>query len=53
MRINNLDLEDQGKSGQTFFSAVRFMYHFGPKFCIFENVLHAPWDKMQEYITVT
>ena len=52
MRINNLDLEDKGKSGETFFSAVQFMYHFGPKFCIFENVKNAPWEKMQEYITV-
>ncbi|CAE8677271.1 unnamed protein product, partial [Polarella glacialis] len=46
-----LDLEDQGKSGQTFFAAVAYIFDRQIKMSIFENVKTCPWAKMQEYIT--
>jgi site-specific DNA-cytosine methylase/superfamily II DNA or RNA helicase len=46
-----LDLEDQGKSGQTFFAACEYIFKHQPKMTIFENVYTAPWEKMCEYIT--
>ncbi|CAE8594810.1 unnamed protein product [Polarella glacialis] len=46
-----LDLEDQGKSGQTFFAAVAYIFDRQIKMSIFENVRTSPWEKMQEYIT--
>jgi hypothetical protein len=45
------DLDDGGKSGETFFAAVECLNKFKPKFSVFENVKGAPWVKMQEYIT--
>jgi site-specific DNA-cytosine methylase len=49
--VNRLDLEDKGKSGNTFYSAVDYIWKHKPTFTIFENVVHAPWDKMAEFIT--
>eukprot|EP00931_Biecheleriopsis_adriatica_P048312 TRINITY_DN27914_c0_g2_i1.p1 TRINITY_DN27914_c0_g2~~TRINITY_DN27914_c0_g2_i1.p1 ORF type:complete len:2094 (+),score=462.88 TRINITY_DN27914_c0_g2_i1:118-6282(+) len=46
-----LDLEDNGKSGQTFFAAVEYIFDREIKFSIFENVCNSPWEKMKEYIT--
>ena len=46
-----LDIEDKGCSGETFLSSVELLFKEQPDFCIFENVVLAPWAKMQEYIT--
>jgi hypothetical protein len=44
------DIEDKGQSGETFLAAVEFLDLHQPPFAIFENVVGAPWEKMQEYI---
>jgi hypothetical protein len=46
-----LDIEDKGTSGETFLAAVEFLQVKQPTVAIFENVMNAPWSKMQEYIT--
>jgi site-specific DNA-cytosine methylase len=46
-----MDIEDKGCSGETFLAAVEHLYKYLPDFCIFENVIGAPWEKMQEYVT--
>lgn len=48
---HRLDLEDKGKSGNTFYAAADYIWKHKPTFTIFENVLNAPWDKMAEFIT--
>eukprot|EP00980_Cylindrotheca_fusiformis_P003492 scaffold781_cov132-Cylindrotheca_fusiformis.AAC.11 len=51
LRANKrLDIEDKGCSGETFLAAIEHILGKKPPFCIFENVLNAPWDKMAEYI---
>lgn len=45
------DIEDAGQSGETFLAAVEFLEVHQPPFAIFENVMGAPWEKMQNYIT--
>lgn len=44
------DIEDKGTSGETFLAAVEYLEQEQPSVAIFENVVNAPWDKMQEYI---
>lgn len=44
------DIEDKGTSGETFLAAIEYLEQEQPAVAIFENVLNAPWDKMQEYI---
>lgn len=44
------DIEDKGTSGETFLAAVEFLEQEQPPVAIFENVINAPWPKMQEYI---
>ncbi|GMH56832.1 hypothetical protein TrLO_g11280 [Triparma laevis f. longispina] len=46
-----IDIEDKGQSGETFLAAVNFLEKEMPAFALFENVLGAPWEKMDEYIT--
>jgi hypothetical protein len=46
-----IDIEDKGTSGETFLAAVEFLEVKKPAVAIFENVINAPWNKMQEYIT--
>lgn len=46
-----LDIEDKGCSGETFLAAVEYLFKEQPDFTIFENVIGAPWAKMQEYVT--
>eukprot|EP00519_Triparma_laevis_P015236 CAMPEP_0182492916 /NCGR_PEP_ID=MMETSP1321-20130603/1957_1 /TAXON_ID=91990 /ORGANISM="Bolidomonas sp., Strain RCC1657" /LENGTH=558 /DNA_ID=CAMNT_0024695551 /DNA_START=172 /DNA_END=1848 /DNA_ORIENTATION=- len=46
-----IDIEDKGQSGETFLAAVNFLEQETPAFALFENVLGAPWEKMDEYIT--
>ncbi|KAG7339316.1 SNF2 family helicase [Nitzschia inconspicua] len=46
-----LDIEDKGCSGETFLAAVEFLLKEQPDFAIFENVIGAPWEKMQEYVS--
>jgi hypothetical protein len=44
LRANKrLDIEDKGCSGETFLAAIEHMLDKKPPFCIFENVLNAPW----------
>lgn len=44
LRANKrLDIEDKGCSGETFLAAIEHMLDKQPPFCIFENVLNAPW----------
>ncbi|KAL3904761.1 MAG: hypothetical protein SGARI_004775, partial [Bacillariaceae sp.] len=45
------DIEDKGCSGETFLAAVEHLYKQQTDYCVFENVIGAPWEKMQEYIT--
>jgi site-specific DNA-cytosine methylase len=52
MRANKrLDIEDHGCSGETFLAAMEFLFQQKPPFALLENVMGAPWEKMQEYIT--
>ena len=44
------DIEDKGTSGETFLAAIEYLEQEQPSVAIFENVVNAPWDKMQEYI---
>ena len=46
-----IDIEDKGCSGETFLAATEILFKEQPHFAIFENVIGAPWGKMQEYIT--
>jgi hypothetical protein len=41
------DIEDKGTSGETFLAAVEFLELYAPPMAIFENVINAPWEKMQ------
>ena len=47
---NLTDIEEKGTSGETFLAAVEYLEQEQPAVAIFENVLNAPWTKMQEYI---
>jgi len=49
-RNGRKDIEDKGQSGQTFLAAEAFLQLKGPDRACFENVMGAPWPKMQEYI---
>eukprot|EP01065_Artemidia_motanka_P050637 TRINITY_DN870_c2_g3_i1.p1 TRINITY_DN870_c2_g3~~TRINITY_DN870_c2_g3_i1.p1 ORF type:complete len:1855 (+),score=402.92 TRINITY_DN870_c2_g3_i1:53-5566(+) len=51
LRKCRLNLEDQGKSGQTFFGAVEYLFDKKPRFAVFENTLNAPWESMKAYVT--
>jgi len=46
-----IDIEDKGCSGETFLAATEVLFQEKPAYAIFENVIGAPWAKMQEYIT--
>ena len=46
-----IDIEEKGCSGETFLAAVEMLLKEKPKYCMFENVIGAPWEKMKEYIT--
>jgi hypothetical protein len=50
LTTSSLDIEDKGQSGETFLAAIEYLEQEKPKVAIFENVLNAPWTKMQEYI---
>ncbi|KAL3895829.1 MAG: hypothetical protein SGARI_007333, partial [Bacillariaceae sp.] len=45
------DIEDAGQSGQTFLAAIEYLELYQPPFAVLENVMNAPWEKMQNYIT--
>eukprot|EP00957_Ditylum_brightwellii_P092926 7075876-Ditylum_brightwellii.AAC.1 len=42
-----IDIEDKGCSGETFLAATEVLFQEKPAYAIFENVIGAPWAKMQ------